>query len=80
MISGRQAIVACPASPRPNTTEVVLRMCCERLGNRATQQVIRSMCLVRGDDVVAAGTLVDEWPGIQAPGEISEYHLVVQQS
>eukprot|EP00971_Amphidinium_carterae_P218626 4339374-Amphidinium_carterae.1 len=34
------------------------------------------MCLVSGDDVVPARTVVDDWPGIPACGEIGEYQLV----
>eukprot|EP00971_Amphidinium_carterae_P109445 2167173-Amphidinium_carterae.2 len=75
MISGRQAIVLCPMLSE-RTTEGVLIECCEKLGVSS----IGSMCLVSGDDVVPAWTVVDEWPGIRAPGEISEYQLVVLQS
>eukprot|EP00971_Amphidinium_carterae_P321428 6389040-Amphidinium_carterae.1 len=75
MISGRQALVCFPRSENPETTRV-LKKCCERLGISSAG----SMCLVSGDDVVPAGTVVDDWPGIRACGEISEYLLVVQQA
>eukprot|EP00971_Amphidinium_carterae_P180786 3585901-Amphidinium_carterae.1 len=75
MISGRQAIVVC-GMLEDRSTEAILRMCRQKLGVSSTG----SMCLVRGDDVVPAGTFVDCWPGIRACGEISEYQLVVQQS
>eukprot|EP00971_Amphidinium_carterae_P129183 2558926-Amphidinium_carterae.1 len=73
MISGRQAIVLSKRDGLRNlTTEAVLQGgCCKKLGVSST----RSMCLVSGDDVVAAGTFVDFWPGIRACGEISEYQL-----
>eukprot|EP00971_Amphidinium_carterae_P065142 1291158-Amphidinium_carterae.1 len=75
MISGRQAIVICEMFSE-HDTEAVLQECCEKLGISSTG----SMCLVSGDDVVPAGAFVDDWPGIRACGEISEYQLVVQQS
>eukprot|EP00971_Amphidinium_carterae_P149990 2973168-Amphidinium_carterae.1 len=75
MISGRQAIVPCEII-LDLTTEEVLWECCKKLGVSSTG----SMRLVRGDDVVPARTHVRDWPGTRAPGEISEYQLVVQQS
>eukprot|EP00971_Amphidinium_carterae_P040506 795030-Amphidinium_carterae.1 len=78
MISGRQAIVLSERDHRRDlNTEEVLRRCCDKLGIRTTGS---SMCLVSGDDVVPARTVVSDWPGIRATGEISEYQLVVQQS
>eukprot|EP00971_Amphidinium_carterae_P256728 5097503-Amphidinium_carterae.1 len=81
MISGRQAIVLSQASCCEDletelVTEDILQNCCETFGIRTTG----SMCLVSGHEVVPAGTVVHDWPGIQACGEISEYQLVVQQS
>eukprot|EP00971_Amphidinium_carterae_P148067 2934600-Amphidinium_carterae.1 len=75
MISGRQAIVPCERKS-DLTTEAVLRECGKKLGISSTG----SMRLVSGDDVVPARTLVRDWPGTRAPGEISEYQLVLQQS
>eukprot|EP00971_Amphidinium_carterae_P341208 6479895-Amphidinium_carterae.1 len=85
-MSGRQAIVMIVAGRREAylqmpmwarcDTEKVLLECCEKLGVSS----VGSMCLVSGDDVVPAGAVVENWPGIRAPGEISEYQLVLQQS
>eukprot|EP00971_Amphidinium_carterae_P260681 5171632-Amphidinium_carterae.1 len=75
MISGRQAIVLSTGTMAKNTEEV-LEECCEKLGVSFTG----STCLVSGDDVVPARTVVADWPGIRACGEISEYQLVVEQS
>eukprot|EP00971_Amphidinium_carterae_P080425 1591489-Amphidinium_carterae.1 len=61
MMSGRQAIVLSPCRKRLDTEEV-LEECCKKLGIRS----IGSMCLVSGDNVVPAGTLVSDWPGIRA--------------
>eukprot|EP00971_Amphidinium_carterae_P089602 1773559-Amphidinium_carterae.1 len=83
MISGRQAIVVSFPSLAEKgkinqdlRTEEVLQLCCTQLGLSS----IGSMRLVSGDDVVPGRTLVHDWPGIRACGEISEYQLVVQQS
>eukprot|EP00971_Amphidinium_carterae_P081486 1612003-Amphidinium_carterae.1 len=75
MMSGRQALL-CFARRENLKTEAVMRLCCRQLGIRTTG----SMCLVSGNDVVPARTVLREWPGIQAGPEISEYQLVIQQS
>eukprot|EP00971_Amphidinium_carterae_P287560 5708091-Amphidinium_carterae.1 len=75
MISGRQAIVIPnlkqSSSTEPLKTEAVLQKGCKKLGISSAG----SMCLVSGDDVVPAKAKVQDWPGIRAPGEISEYQL-----
>eukprot|EP00971_Amphidinium_carterae_P041851 822372-Amphidinium_carterae.1 len=78
MISGHQTIISFLKTKGREglETEAVLQKCCEKLGISSAD----SMCLVSGDDVVPARTLVRNWPGIQAPGEISEYQLVLSRS
>eukprot|EP00971_Amphidinium_carterae_P091248 1806143-Amphidinium_carterae.1 len=72
MISGRLAFVLVSRTKNLQT-EAVLQKCCDKLGISSAG----SMCLVSGGDVVPARTDVHDWPGIQAPGEISEYQLVI---
>eukprot|EP00971_Amphidinium_carterae_P274446 5446221-Amphidinium_carterae.1 len=55
-------------------TEGVLQECCEKLGVSSTGL----MCLVSGDDALPARTVVNDWPGIRASGEISEYRSECQ--
>eukprot|EP00971_Amphidinium_carterae_P173544 3440170-Amphidinium_carterae.1 len=72
MLSGRSTVVVAGGI---GTAADVLRMCRRRLGlldDGTTMELWHGSGRVPAD-----GKYVPNWPGIQPPGEISEYQLVV---
>eukprot|EP00971_Amphidinium_carterae_P251486 4992025-Amphidinium_carterae.1 len=74
MLSGRSTVVAALGC---EDVEDVLNWCRMRLG--LADDSTTTMELWHGSDRVRDGHGVWNWPGIQPPGEISEYQLVVRR-
>eukprot|EP00971_Amphidinium_carterae_P006210 122333-Amphidinium_carterae.1 len=76
MLSGRSTVVAtCPtATVVPAVAEDILDDCRERLGLDDDGGTIE---LWHHSEKVSVDAGVEDWPGIEPKGEISEYQLVV---
>eukprot|EP00971_Amphidinium_carterae_P207228 4111434-Amphidinium_carterae.1 len=74
MLSGRHTFVVCDSRMAIHYDAAgILECCCDYLGiDRIGTEV-----LVYGTDILPAEPGIHNWPGIQAPGRISEYELVV---
>mmetsp|Transcript_32907 Transcript_32907/g.60214 ORF Transcript_32907/g.60214 Transcript_32907/m.60214 type:complete len:203 (+) Transcript_32907:50-658(+) len=72
LMSGRHTYVV-SRTELFHTAEGIVNCCCKYLG----LDVKGTEALVCGTRVVPPNTTVRDWPGIQPPGEISEYELVV---
>eukprot|EP00971_Amphidinium_carterae_P226955 4501575-Amphidinium_carterae.1 len=74
MLSGSSTVVAAPSD---EDVEIVLALYRLRLGlpdDGATMELLHGL-----ERVPADGTEVQDWPGIQPKGEISEYQLLLKQ-
>eukprot|EP00971_Amphidinium_carterae_P204167 4051532-Amphidinium_carterae.2 len=74
LLSGRCTVLALPW-PGIETTEQVIAMCCERMEGVGREGM--AVQLWHGVDGVQAQTRVCDWPGIQPPGVITEYQLLI---
>eukprot|EP00971_Amphidinium_carterae_P262902 5215475-Amphidinium_carterae.2 len=70
MLSGRYTLL--PAHPDLELEEA-LQWCCSRLGVAHTGAEV----LLHESEVVSAGVQVQNWPGIQRRGEVTEYSLLI---
>eukprot|EP00971_Amphidinium_carterae_P304957 6060024-Amphidinium_carterae.1 len=80
MLSGRSTLVAAPSDEdvRPFwTVEFVLAVCLERLGLADNAAMMDGIQLLHGSERLPADVRVEDLPGVQPPGEISEYQLVI---
>eukprot|EP00971_Amphidinium_carterae_P014417 284685-Amphidinium_carterae.1 len=75
MLSGRSAVVIA-AYDHDVTVEYVLAVCRRRLGLARDGS---TMELWHGSEKVPARTEIQNWPGVQPPGKISEYQLLVKR-
>eukprot|EP00971_Amphidinium_carterae_P241709 4799306-Amphidinium_carterae.1 len=76
MLSGRSTVVTATRGFLHSNVEYVLRVCRTWFGLADDGS---TMELWHGSDRVPDGSWVWDWPGIQPPGEISEYQLVVRR-
>mmetsp|Transcript_41597 Transcript_41597/g.75414 ORF Transcript_41597/g.75414 Transcript_41597/m.75414 type:complete len:233 (-) Transcript_41597:57-755(-) len=72
LLSGRYTYRVTGRNPIVSACDI-LRWCCKRLGLCCSG----SEALIHGTTIVPSNAIVEDWPGIQPLGQISEYQLVV---
>eukprot|EP00971_Amphidinium_carterae_P238149 4727922-Amphidinium_carterae.1 len=70
LLSGRST---CLVAAGYDNADSIVGACCRRLGRGRSG----TEALIYGTEVVPDGALVQDWPGLRAQGEVSEYQLVV---